>query len=262
MPQPGQSPGVRTTPHKAYFARSRDMIQHRKDSIGSGLSTRRHATRHPSVRRRLGLDYLEDRLLLAPVRWDGGGDGASWTDALNWDTNLLPGSADDAVIGAAFSGMTIRQSVGTTSVHSVTSEAALDLAGGTFTVNTALDAGKPVTLRGATLAHATLVARTTLQGTSGTLDGVIVNGNLDLASASNTITVTGGMTLNTALQLGAADGSTFGRLFFNGSQTLDGSGTVTLGPSSTNFIGATTSSATLTLGSAISIHATGGTLGG
>lgn len=34
----------------------------------------------------------------ATVTWDNGGDGASWTDPLNWDTDLLPTSADDVLI--------------------------------------------------------------------------------------------------------------------------------------------------------------------
>src|SRR5262249_35092657 len=50
--------------------------------------------------------------------------------------------------------------------------------------------------------------------------------------------------------------------FFGGSQSLGGNATVTLGPSSINFVGATASGTTLTVGPDISIHATGGALGG
>ncbi|HRQ30636.1 MAG TPA: MopE-related protein, partial [Saprospiraceae bacterium] len=32
------------------------------------------------------------------VTWDGGGDGSTWTDAVNWDCNCLPGSTDNVVI--------------------------------------------------------------------------------------------------------------------------------------------------------------------
>ena len=34
----------------------------------------------------------------ATVTWDGGGDGTSWTDSLNWDPNGEPGAMDDVVI--------------------------------------------------------------------------------------------------------------------------------------------------------------------
>jgi len=34
----------------------------------------------------------------ATISWDGGGDGASWTDPLNWSGDVLPGTADTAVL--------------------------------------------------------------------------------------------------------------------------------------------------------------------
>ncbi|HZW08275.1 MAG TPA: GC-type dockerin domain-anchored protein [Phycisphaerales bacterium] len=44
---------------------------------------------------------LEPRLALSTVHWDGGGDGTNWLEALNWDADVLPGPADDAVIDVA-----------------------------------------------------------------------------------------------------------------------------------------------------------------
>ena len=38
-------------------------------------------------RQRLNLEPLEDRRMLAQIAWDGGGDGTSWTDPLNWDSD-------------------------------------------------------------------------------------------------------------------------------------------------------------------------------
>ncbi len=35
---------------------------------------------------------------LATVTWDGGGDGTSWNDPLNWDTDTVPLAGDDVVI--------------------------------------------------------------------------------------------------------------------------------------------------------------------
>ncbi len=43
-------------------------------------------------------ESLEQRALLAVVTWDGGGDGITWEDPANWDTNVLPTAADDVII--------------------------------------------------------------------------------------------------------------------------------------------------------------------
>ncbi len=51
-----------------------------------------------SLRRPCRVESLEDRCVLATVLWDGGGDGASWQDPANWDSDLLPTPDDDVVI--------------------------------------------------------------------------------------------------------------------------------------------------------------------
>ena len=45
-------------------------------------------------------ESLEPRRLFAAVNWDGGGDGSDWNDPLNWNTNQVPGPADDVTIVA------------------------------------------------------------------------------------------------------------------------------------------------------------------
>ena len=72
------------------------------------------------------LERLEDRLAPATITWDGGPSGTStnWNTAANWVGDVLPGPSDDAVIGAAFSGITISTSANV-AVKSVTSDAAL-----------------------------------------------------------------------------------------------------------------------------------------
>ncbi len=60
--------------------------------------------------RGLRLEALENRLLLAAVTWDGGGDGTSWFDPANWDVNgvdQLPTSIDDVTINLPGSDPTI-----------------------------------------------------------------------------------------------------------------------------------------------------------
>lgn len=51
--------------------------------------------------KRLRIETLEDRHLLAVVSWDGGGDGTSWNDRLNWDSDVLPMVSDDVEIFVA-----------------------------------------------------------------------------------------------------------------------------------------------------------------
>jgi len=73
------------------------------------------------------------------VAWDGGGDGSSWTDALNWDADQVPAGNDDVTIDAP--GITIRHAADATSfVKTLVSNATIEVAfgileatnGGTF----------------------------------------------------------------------------------------------------------------------------------
>ncbi|MFK8113075.1 MAG: dockerin type I domain-containing protein [Rubripirellula sp.] len=55
----------------------------------------KHRARKP---RRLRLESLESRRVLASVLWDGGGDGVSWLDPGNWENDAIPGELDDAIV--------------------------------------------------------------------------------------------------------------------------------------------------------------------
>ncbi|MFN5528969.1 MAG: hypothetical protein ACK5F7_00155, partial [Planctomycetaceae bacterium] len=77
-------------------------------------------------------ETLQTRVLLAAVAWDGGGDGVSWTDRLNWSTDLIPGSSDDVVVDLGTA--TIRHDSGTNSVKSLTLKNPFQLRGGTLTI--------------------------------------------------------------------------------------------------------------------------------
>src|SRR5205085_1676893 len=69
-----------------------------------------------------------------------------------------------------------------------------------------------------------------LASTAGALDGVTVNGDLDISTASGAfVTLTNGLTLNGTAFLGNSSGSTYGYLRFNGTQTFNGNGTVLFG---------------------------------
>ena len=59
---------------------------------------------------------------------------------------------------------------------------------------------------------------------SGTLDGITVNGDLDLSQQSGAyVTVKNGLVLNGTLLLGSVNGSTYGRIYFGDSSTSAGS---------------------------------------
>ncbi|RKX31542.1 MAG: hypothetical protein DRP71_13300 [Verrucomicrobia bacterium] len=45
-------------------------------------------------------DVKLEVLSTSPVTWDGGGDGSSWTDPLNWDSSAVPGAEDDLIFPA------------------------------------------------------------------------------------------------------------------------------------------------------------------
>ncbi|MEO1527560.1 MAG: CARDB domain-containing protein, partial [Planctomycetota bacterium] len=53
-------------------------------------------------------EKLEDRHLLATVEWDGGGDGQTWHDPLNWVGDSVPAATDDAVIQDAASELVVQ----------------------------------------------------------------------------------------------------------------------------------------------------------
>ena len=93
---------------------------------------------------------------------------------------------------------------------------------------------------------------------AGTLDGVTVDGAVTVTTDSY-LYVKDGLTLNATLTLGDSNGY-YGLVDFEGTQTLDGTGTVVFsGPSSGNSLGL--SSGTLTIGSGITVEGQSGYVG-
>ena len=87
------------------------------------------------------------------------------------------------------------------------------------------------------------------------LAGVTLNGLLDLASATGIERIAGGMTLNGTVNVNANS-----VLAFQGDQTINGTGTITLGATgSSNRINV--EAGNLVLGSGITIHGQNGTIG-
>ena len=79
-------------------------------------------------------DPLEPRLLLSTVAWDGGGDGLSWHDPLNWSEDQVPLADDDVVIEGAGGAIEYSALAGDSSIRSLLSDRALVLTGGSLSV--------------------------------------------------------------------------------------------------------------------------------
>jgi hypothetical protein len=67
------------------------------------------------------------------VRWDGGGDGLSWNDPLNWDRDALPINDDRVVINTP-GNLDVLYNGGTVSLSSLLCSEALTITGGTLSV--------------------------------------------------------------------------------------------------------------------------------
>ena len=67
---------------------------------GTHLASRRfaHADATRTRLRRLMIESLEQRVVLATVTWTGGAGNLVWTTSGNWDSGALPGAGDDVVI--------------------------------------------------------------------------------------------------------------------------------------------------------------------
>ncbi len=188
--------------------------------------------------------------MMAQVLWMQDADGF-WDTPGNWSTGSVPGAADDVFIdrGAANPVITVRD--GTQSVRSIQSAEALALTGGTLIVAQTLQWNDAFTLDGGTLQGGTLTASadSKLIVSSGTLDGVTLNSDLDLSADSAAATVVNGLVLNGTATLG-----NFAQLNFSGTQTLSGSGEVVFNDADVNALLMLNDEMTLTIGAGITLR--------
>ena len=239
---------------------------------------RRGPVRVRSHRRRLTLEVLEDRTLLATMIWNNpsGGDwdvAANWVNQANASDHHIPTASDDAQINTT--GITVTHAnANDDSVNSLTSQANFVLSSGTLNVGTTLQSSGTFTLAGGTLASADVLAGTTLIVANNsnsilspfsTLSGVTLAGTLDMSESLCDVNVTGGLTLDKGIiDLGSTTNSNYGQLNFKGAQTLGGTGSVVLGDTFNNIINNYSSngdSGTLTIGSGITITGQEGSIG-
>ena len=95
-------------------------------------SSSRRRIRRSNAKKSNG-EQLEVRALLAAVAWDGGAGTLSRADAANWDTDTVPGAADDVTIDIV--GDNTINVAGTFSVCSFSSQESLFINGGPLTTN-------------------------------------------------------------------------------------------------------------------------------
>jgi hypothetical protein len=150
----------------------------------------------------------------------------------------------------------------------------LDLTGQTLTLNASTG---PWHLKGGTIKNGTLSAGTKAGGGSyllatnsgGTLDGVTVNGDIDLSPVyGGYLRVLNTLTLNGTLYVGAADGSTYNYVYFgDGSGTpvtltasLNNRATILFGANSNNLLYNLAGNVSVTFGPLVTVHGSYGQL--
>lgn len=185
---------------------------------------------------------------------------STWGQPRNWSHATLPNSTDDVVVADFPGDITITVDQGAQSVASIFSEERLTLTGGTLSVSGTVMVNNDLTLDGGTLSDATVLAGTgTMSATanpSNRLDGVTINGDLDLSASSAVVRIAGGLRLGSA-RLSGADSS----LAFEGSQTVH-AGTIAFeAPVGLAYM-EMQSAGTLTLGPGVTVHGGNGVIGG
>ena len=200
------------------------------------------------------------------IYWVGG--SGDWNTGTNWSTGTLPGPNDDVLINVN-GDVVVTHSSGTHSLRSLFSQNAIVLSGGSLTVSNTVQVNNGLTLSGGTLRGATLLPGTGGQGIiatsgGGTLDGVTINGDLDVGRQNNGagVSVINGLVLNGTLYLGNPTNGWYGQVGFVGTQSLGGNGTVVFGnQGACNVLRVDTAGTTLTIGPNVTVRGHSGQIG-
>ena len=205
------------------------------------------------------------------VTWVPDADG-SWTTATNWSTTpALPGPTDDVTISPPGDRLITLSGGSTQSINSLIANDRLTVSGASLVVGTTAQVNNTLTLASnATLRGGvyTIANGSSLVVSDGNLNGLTVNGAVDMASVNGAqLDVFNGLTLNGTMSIGKVDGSSYGQIYFGGSGlaagSLAGTGTIVLGGygsnnSIYNYSDLGGSDGTLTIGSGISIRGKNG----
>ncbi len=168
------------------------MARNTRLSSRQSPTSARHIRQRAVHGRRMQLEPLEQRLMLATVSWNTDGDGF-WDVATNWQDDMgvqrVPGSDDDVVIdrGAANPVITLRS--GAQSVKGLQAHEGLSITGGSLTIAVDSEISAAFTLSTGTL---TANGQLTLAGASTWTTGT-VNGNV---RNEGTLTINSSFTVN------------------------------------------------------------------
>jgi len=130
------------------------------------------------------------------VDWDGGGDGVSWSDPLNWEGDVLPVEGNSVSI-RAFGKVTVvyDSSAGITNLRCIDSSESLSVTGGELGIETGWVSP------GLSISHGTLSVAGNLQ-VAGTLD---LSGGHGILDGTGTVTVAGLFTWSGGRQVGSGE---------------------------------------------------------
>jgi hypothetical protein len=183
--------------------------------------------------------------------------GGNWSDPTNWSDDRVPGPGDDVLIDVPGNPTIVYDpAAGETEINSLISADPFEITGGTLTVDQSIEVDNTFVLAGGTLADAVIYpssAGQAIVATSGTLDGVTLDSDLTVPADIGVLNISDGLTLNSILTVGDD-----GWLYFNGTQSLAGSGQLVLNGDSTRvFLSGSGAPMTLTVGAGMTIHGVG-----
>ena len=205
------------------------------------------------------------------VTWVPDADGL-WTTATNWSsTPALPGAGDDVTISPPGDRLITLSGGSTQTIKSLLANDRLTINSSTLVVGTTAQINNTLTLtsngtlRGGVY---TIAGGTSLVASDGILNGVTVNGAVDMTSVNGAqLDVFNGLTLNGTMSVGKTDGSTYAQVYFGASGVasgaMAGTGTIVLGGYGNNntvynYSDLGGADGTLTLGSGITIRGKSG----
>ncbi|RKZ83649.1 MAG: hypothetical protein DRR19_18800, partial [Candidatus Parabeggiatoa sp. nov. 1] len=192
-----------------------------------------------------------------------GTTGGNWNEASNWSRGTVPDSTVNVFIQLP-GDETITISSGEHHINNLYSDEKIVLSGGTLQVTNTVQVNNEFILSGGTLMGATVIAGKDGQGVTanrGTLNGVTMEADMLLTNHSQ-VTIKNGLTLNSTATLGLENSGYYGILNFEGTQTLDGTGTVVFANhSGSNGLRVMQAETTLTIASDITIRGATGLIG-
>ena len=228
---------------------------------------------------RVGTTAVGDIVVREQVNFIGAANGNLLTPA-NWSGGLLPGPVDDVVIPSGKGTLIL---TGTLQLYSLTSGSILRVnsggvldAGGPVQVNTTFELNG-ATIRGAQILADTGGQRLSVRSGGGTLDGARVDANMTVGvedrgtstSLGTGVDVRNGLAFDGSITLGKGGDCEWGVLNFIGSQSLEGSGTVTFADmhnsacdsSERNGLRIAQENTTLTIGPGVTVNGSQGFIG-